>query len=80
MEIPLHQAVRRFTHGHRIRLDSTRFAVYRYVRELHEKGAPIDDTLFERVGRDTGLGGKTTIKELYSRVERVLQRVKADKD
>jgi hypothetical protein len=36
------------------------------VRQLHKEGHPIDDHLFERVGKELGVGGKTTVKKLYS--------------
>jgi hypothetical protein len=48
------------------------------VDSLHKQGDPIDDELFERVGKITGLGAKTTIKRLYSEAKRALRRVKLD--
>ena len=42
------------------------------MREIVAKeGARIDDKLFERVGRETGLGGATVIKKAYYRVEKI---------
>jgi hypothetical protein len=45
--------------------------VYYRVRELHAKGHPIDNILFERVGRELKLRarGKTTVQELYLRAK-----------
>ena len=45
--------------------------VYYRIRELHAEGHPIDNTLFERVGRDLKLhaSGKTTVQDLYLAVK-----------
>jgi hypothetical protein len=63
-------------HLYTIQKERRRFEVYRLVREIHEKeGVPIDDGLFERVGRETGLGGKTAIADLYGKVGRMMRRL-----
>jgi hypothetical protein len=58
--------------------ENRKFEVWRRVRQLHEEGAPIDSGLFERVGRETGLGEKTVISELYYKVEQLVRRMAAD--
>jgi hypothetical protein len=49
--------------------------VYYRVGELHAKGHPIDNRLFERVGKELKLtaSGKTTVQELYLRVKADLE-------
>jgi hypothetical protein len=62
------------THIHKLKLESRRYEVYQLVQEIHrDEGCPIDDELFERVGREMGIGGKTTIKDLYGPVARALR-------
>jgi hypothetical protein len=36
------------------------------VAAARSKGEPIDNALFEKIGRDLGLGGATRVKELYA--------------
>ncbi len=63
-------------HKRSLQLENLKHGVHKRVREIVEKeGAPIDDKLFERVGRETGLGGSTVIKGLYYQVERTLRRL-----
>jgi hypothetical protein len=63
-------------HLHRIVLENRKFGVHQLVRRIHEQeGVPIGDALFERVGRETGRGGKTVIAELYGEVEQLLRRL-----
>jgi hypothetical protein len=53
------------------------FAVHALVRDIHKKeGVPINNDLFESVGRKTGFGGRTTIAELYGKVEYILRRLR----
>ena len=49
--------------------------VYYRVYELHAKGHPIDNRLFERGGKELKLpaSGKTTVQELYLRVKADLE-------
>jgi hypothetical protein len=42
-----------------------RWHVLAEVVGAHAKGCPIDDLLFERIGREMKIGGKTKVKELY---------------
>jgi hypothetical protein len=42
--------------------------VYHRIRELHAEGRAIDDELFERVGKELGVGGRTTCKGIYGEV------------
>jgi hypothetical protein len=52
-----------------------KYEVYWRVMEIHERdGDAIGDELFERVGRDLGIGGKTVVEELYSKVARTIRR------
>ena len=37
-----------------------------YVMEASSRGQPINDELFERIGRERGLGGREITKQLYS--------------
>jgi hypothetical protein len=63
-------------HMRTAQLEHRKYAIYIHVRAIVEKErVPIDGKLFERVGRETGLGGSTVIKGLYYRVERVLRRL-----
>jgi hypothetical protein len=34
--------------------------------EARPAGEPIDDELFEKIGRDLGIGGKSTVKRIYA--------------
>jgi hypothetical protein len=51
--------------------------VWAKIIELNHNGSPIDDRLFERVGRELGIGGKTETKRLYANVRDALERAKA---
>jgi hypothetical protein len=64
-----------------VRTQSWKWEVWKLVQELHEGEGkpPIDDVLFERVGRRLGIGGKSTIKALYGQVERAVRRVRSSK-
>jgi hypothetical protein len=63
-------------HKRSIQLENRKYGIYKRVREIVEKeDAPIDDKLFERVGRESGLGGATVIKNAYYRVEKILRRL-----
>jgi uncharacterized protein (DUF433 family) len=61
--------------------EAQKWAVWKRVRDLHEGEGkpPIDNALFERVGRETGVGGKSTVAALYVRVERAVRRVLGSK-
>jgi hypothetical protein len=39
--------------------------VSRLIREASKAGEPINDALFESIGRKLGIGGKTTVKKIY---------------
>ncbi|MGY4596343.1 hypothetical protein ACVWXL_004089 [Bradyrhizobium sp. GM22.5] len=43
--------------------------VYLRIQYLHKQGRPIDDALFEEVGKGFGIG-RTVCKELYANVKR----------
>jgi hypothetical protein len=46
-------------------------AVYRRVNMLNRtEGKPIDGAMFERVGREFGIGGKTLTEEIYYKVKK----------
>jgi hypothetical protein len=64
-----------------VRTQSWKWEVWKLVHELHEGEGkpPIDDALFERVGKELGIGGRSTVKALYGRVERAFRRVRSSK-
>ena len=63
-----------------LQTESRRFEVYRRVRDIHDQeGAPIDDLLFARVGRELGIGGKTTVNRLYSSVAWLVQKLQSER-
>jgi hypothetical protein len=64
-------------HVHSIRLEKLKWKVHTRVRDIHEKeGVPIDEKLFERVGIEMGIGGKTVVNGLYYKVESILRRLR----
>jgi hypothetical protein len=64
-------------HKRSAQLRNRKYDIYKRVQDLHEQeGMPIDGRLFERVGRETGLGGSTVIKELYYQVAHLLRLLK----
>jgi hypothetical protein len=66
-------------HVNAVRLEKLKYKVHRRVRDIHDKErVPIDNELFERVGRELGIGGKTTVSELYGKVERILNRLREE--
>jgi hypothetical protein len=67
-------------HKRSIQLENRKYGIHERVREIVKKeGAPIDDKLFERVGRESGFGGATVIKNAYYRVEKILHRLNQNK-
>jgi len=60
-----------------------KYGIHKRVQRLHGRGAPIDDALFERVGKVFGRImhpkrkpiSKTVISDLYYRVERIQHRI-----
>jgi hypothetical protein len=38
--------------------------------EAHSRGEPITDELFEKIGRERGIGGRETTKKLYSQARK----------
>ena len=48
------------------------FKIYNRVNEIimNEPNTPIDKYLFERVGRDLGIGGATKISEIYYTIKK----------
>jgi hypothetical protein len=64
------------THAHTAQLDHQKYAIYVRVRAImRNEGVPISEQLFERVGREMGLGGATTIKQRYYQVDRIVRRL-----
>lgn len=43
------------------------WVIYESVKAATKDGRPIDDKLFEEIGRKLGVGGKTLVKELYAK-------------
>jgi hypothetical protein len=67
-----------FANGYRqggMRTLSRMFDVWFRVKQLSGEGQPIGDGLYDRVGRELGVGGKTTVANLYREVERDLHGV-----
>src|SRR5437763_6458009 len=64
-----------------VRTQSRKYQVWIRVRDLHEGEGkpPIDNALFERVGRQLGIGNKSTVAALYGQVERVVRRIRSSK-
>ena len=62
-----------------VRTRTWKWEVWKLVHERHKgKGKPpIDNKLFEKVGRELAIGGKSTVAALYGEVERVLRRVRS---
>jgi hypothetical protein len=68
-----------------VALENRKYEIHRRVSELHENGEPIDEGLFERVGREMGkdhLDGKpiskSVISRLYYRADGILRRLQAE--
>jgi hypothetical protein len=62
-----------------VRTQAWKWEVWKLVHKLHEgKGKPpIANESFERVGRQLGIGIKSTVAALYGRVERALPRIRS---
>src|SRR5262245_56556155 len=52
-----------------------RFEVYNRIQAAKDAGRAIDDQLFEDIGRELGVGGRSTVADLYGWVNRVIQRL-----
>ena len=48
-----------------IKAKNSRRSVYEMVQLLNARGNPINDAMFELIGKRLGIGGKTTVKNLY---------------
>ena len=48
-----------------IKAKNSRTSVYEMVQLLNAKGMPINDPMFELIGKHLGIGGQTTVKNLY---------------
>ena len=46
-----------------------RLEVWERITDLHGRGAPINDDLFDRVGKDLGIGARETVRKLYKAVK-----------
>jgi hypothetical protein len=54
--------------------ESRAVAVWIEVNRLHhDEGCPIDEGLFERVGKSLGVGRRSTISRLYWRTDRIMR-------
>jgi hypothetical protein len=70
-------------HRGTVALENRKYGIHKRVRRLHERGVPIGDGLFERVGRVFGRVmnpnkkpiSKTVISDLYYHVEGTLHRI-----
>jgi hypothetical protein len=66
-------------HLNAVRLENQMWEVYARVRDIHKKdGVPINNELFEHVGTELGLGGRTTVSELYGIVQHILNRLREE--
>jgi hypothetical protein len=45
-----------------------RLEVWERIMDLHLRGAPINDDLFDRVGKELGIGARETVRKLYKAV------------
>jgi hypothetical protein len=52
------------------------WVIYKRIEAAKEAGRPIDDKLFEEVGLELGVGGKTLTKNLYARARDAVAEVK----
>ena len=61
--------------GAKRELHEKRYRVYWRIREILESEpcTPIDGHLFERVGREFGIGGKTKIADIYYKIKREIE-------
>jgi hypothetical protein len=50
-----------------------RHAIMQRVEELQSEKTPIDKKLFEKVGKDLGIGGSTTVSDIYYEERRRLK-------
>lgn len=48
---------------------SRKLEVWIEVQRLHQQGRPIDESLFEEVGKKLKIGGKSTVSHLYYEME-----------
>jgi len=72
-------------HKGSVALENRKYGIHKRVQKLHERGATIDESLFERVGKvfgrimnpDRKPISNTVISELYYRVEHILDHVEA---
>jgi hypothetical protein len=63
-----------------LRTRTWKWEVWKLVHELHEaEGKPIDNKLFEKVGRKLAIGGKSTVAALYGEAEQAFRRVLGSK-
>jgi hypothetical protein len=54
-----------------------RWKVYTRVEEAKDAGKAINGQLFEDIGKDLGIGGRTTVSNLYGSVDRSKRRLEA---
>jgi hypothetical protein len=49
-----------------IKAKNSRRSVYEMVQLLNARGMPINDPMFELIGKHLGIGGMTTVKKSYA--------------
>jgi hypothetical protein len=64
-----------------LRTRTWKWEVWKRVHELHKgEGKPIDNKLFEEVGKQLAIGGKSTVAALYGEAEQAFRRVLGSND
>jgi len=53
--------------------------VYNRIEELREQGNAVGGDLFEKVGKEFGLGGKTKVEEIYYAIHHSLHAFENEK-
>jgi hypothetical protein len=51
-----------------------RLEVWERIMDLHHRGAPINDDLFDRVGKELGIGARETVRKLYKSAKEEFSR------
>jgi hypothetical protein len=44
--------------------------ILKLVAAAQEEGTPVDNMLFEKIGRELGIGGRETTRKLYSAAQK----------
>jgi hypothetical protein len=81
MQLAAHEARQERPRAQRrsLRTRTWKWEVWKRVHELHEGEGqpPIDNKLFEEVGKQLAIGGKSTVAALYGEAEQAFRRVRS---